>query len=120
MFNRERIHSGVERPMRWSIILPGIYCSIAALAWIDFARLPPDGLANVGLMLVVLPVTLLDLALRGLLGLARSPFLPSQLGYYAAHAVFFAGSVTVIALALFLLGRWIDRRRARTTGGTRS
>jgi hypothetical protein len=105
--------------MRWSVILPAIYCIIAALAWIDFARLPPDGLANVGLMLAVLPVTLLDLALRGLLGLARSPLMPSQLGYYRAHAVFFAGSVTAIATALLLLGRRIDRRRRRAAGAKR-
>ena len=78
--------------MRWSIILPAVYGVIAALVWIDFARLPPDGLANVGLMLAVLPVTLLDLALRGLLGLSRSPFMPSHLGYYPAHAVFFGGA----------------------------
>src|ERR671916_629149 len=72
--------------MRWSIILPAIYCTIAALAWIDFARLPPDGLANVGLMLVVLPVTVLDLTLRGLLGLARSPLMPSHLQPRRAHS----------------------------------
>ncbi len=99
--------------MRWTIILPGIYGAIAALVWADFARLPPDGLANVGLMLAVLPVTLIDLCLRGFLGLARSPFMPSRLGYYPAHAVFFAGSVAAIMLALFLFGRWIDRRRLR-------
>jgi hypothetical protein len=105
--------------MRWSIILPAVYGVIAALVWIDFARLPPDGLANVGLMLAVLPVTLLDLALRGLLGLPRSPFMPSQLGYYPAHAVFFWGSVAAIMLGLFLLGRWIDRRHASAPGATR-
>jgi hypothetical protein len=105
--------------MRWSIFFPANYLIVAAFVWMDFARLPPDGLANVGLMLAVLPVTLLDLALRGLLGLPRSPFMPS-LGYYPAHAVFFWGSVAAIMLGLFILGRWIDRRHASAPGATRS
>src|SRR5829696_4110026 len=70
-----------EVPMRRSIILPGAYCIIAGMACVDFARLPPDGLANIGLMLAVFPVTLVDLALRAVLGLTRSPFIPSWLGY---------------------------------------
>ena len=50
--------------MKFALVLPAGYGVIAALAWIDFIRLPPDGLANLGLMLVVLPVTALDLLLR--------------------------------------------------------
>jgi len=57
--------------MRYKMALPALYMVIALGAWLDFARLPPDGLANLGLMLVVLPVTALDLALRPASGLSE-------------------------------------------------
>lgn len=50
--------------MKFRVILPAVYLVIAAGAWLNFMHLPSDGLASVGLMPVVLPVTLLDLALR--------------------------------------------------------
>ena len=50
--------------IRYKVALPALYLVIALGGWLDFARLPPDELANLGLMLVVFPVTALDLALR--------------------------------------------------------
>ena len=99
--------------MRFQLVLPTIYMGCAAYAWIDFARLPPDGLANLGLMLAVLPITLVDLSLGQLLGADQSLFIPSDLGYYRAHAVFFAPSAALMTLAFFLLGRIIDRRKRK-------
>ena len=98
--------------MKLKIVLPAAYCAVALLAWIDFARLPPDGLANLGLMLVVFPITLLDLALRPADAPGSSVLMPDSLGYYADHAVFFGCSVLVIAAALWWLGRYLDRKRA--------
>ena len=102
--------------MRYSLILPAAYCVLAALAWIDFVRLPPDGLANLGLMLVVLPVTLADLAIRAAVGSERSVLMPAGLGYYTAHAIFFGLSAALIALLLFFLGRGLDRRGRHGAG----
>jgi hypothetical protein len=99
--------------MKLRIILPAVYLVIAAAVWVDFMRLPPDGLASAGLMLVVLPVTLLDLALRRSDAPGRSVFIPDALSYYPAHAVFFGTSVVCIAVVLWLLGVAIDRLRAR-------
>ena len=99
--------------MKLRLLLPGAYALIALCAWIDFARLPPDGLANLGLMLVVLPVTLLDLALRPAEASGSSLFIPDRWGYYPDHAIFFGVSVAVITTALFALGLWIDRRRRK-------
>lgn len=98
--------------MKLKLVLPAAYCAVALLAWIDFSRLPPDGLANVGLMLVVLPVTLLDLALRPADAPGSFVLMPDSLGYYADHAVYFGVSVLVIAAALWWLGAWFDRRRS--------
>jgi hypothetical protein len=98
--------------LRLSHVLPGGYCAVAALAWADFSRLPPDGLANLGLMLVVLPATLLDLALRSPDAPGSFVLMPDAFGYYGNHAVFFGASVVTIAAGLWWLGRWFDRRRA--------
>ena len=99
--------------MKFRILLPAVYLVIAGAVWVDFMRLPPDGLASAGLMLVVLPVTLLDLALRRSDAPGASVFIPDGLGYYPAHTVFFATSVACIALVLWLVGLAIDRLRAR-------
>ena len=90
--------------------LPLIYLLIALATWINFVRLPPDGLASLGLWLVVFPVMLLDLALRPSHQPGTSIFLPDGFGYYVDHAIFFWISVAIIALVLFALGYLIDRR----------
>lgn len=98
--------------MKFALVLPGAYLAIALITWVDFSRAPPDGLANLGLAIVGLPATLLDLALRWLTG-SRSPILiPDKLGYYQAHAVFFAIGVAITVVLLFLIGRAIDARAA--------
>ena len=97
--------------MKLRIILPAAYCALALLAWVDFARSPPDGLANVGLMAIALPATLLDLALRPADAPGSFVLMPDSLGYYGNHAVFFGCSVLVIAAALWWLGRRLDRAR---------
>ncbi|MBR1156276.1 hypothetical protein [Bradyrhizobium sp. JYMT SZCCT0428] len=99
--------------MKFKLVLPALYLVIALLAWFDFARLPPDGLANLGLMLVVMPITALDLALRPTSNPGHSIFMPDKFGYYGNHAVFFAVSVIIIALLLWIVGAAIDRHRAR-------
>ena len=49
--------------MRWKYVLPTLYLALALYAWIDFTRTAHDGLANLGLMLVTLPVTALGLVI---------------------------------------------------------
>lgn len=106
--------------MKLRIVLPATYCAVALLAWLDFSRLPPDGLANAGLMLVVLPVTLLDLALRPSSAPGSFVLMPNSLGYYANHAVFFSFGVLVIAALLWWIGYRLDRRRlARGKGNNK-
>lgn len=93
--------------------LPLAYGALALWAWVDFAATNPDGLANLGLMAVVLPVTLIGLLLGRLIGAQEFVLLPDRFGYYLDHAVFFAPSVLLIAAGLWRLGRAIDRRIAR-------
>jgi len=90
-------------------ILPLAYCAVAFVAWLNFMLLPPDGLANLGLMLVVFPVTLIDLALRPSSAPAEAVLVPDGLGYYVGHTVYFAVAVVVIAAALWWFGRFLDR-----------
>ena len=56
---------------------------------------PPDGPANVGVMLVVLPVTLPDLALRSKDRPGSSVLMPDSFGYSGDHAVYFGTSVLI-------------------------
>jgi hypothetical protein len=90
-------------------ILPAVYAAIALSAWLSFMRLPPDGLANLGLMVVALPAMLLDLALRSQAQAERPVLVPDRWGYYIDYSVFFWISVCIIAVGLYGLGRLIDR-----------
>ena len=90
--------------------LPMIYLIIALIAWIDFVRMPPDGLASVGLWFVVFPVMILEMLLPASGKSGSSIFLPDRYGYYANPAIFFSISVALIALGLFALGSILDRR----------
>ena len=99
--------------MSYKLVLPAIYLVVALGAWLDFARLPKDGLANLGLMLVVLPISALDIALRPASNPGHSILMPERFGYYGNHAVFFVAGVLVIAALLRMVGAAIDRRRNR-------
>ena len=102
--------------MKLRFAFPAVYAAVALLAWINFSQLPPDGLANVGLMLVVLPITLLDLVLRPKDSPSSSVLMPDSFGYYGDHAVYFGTSVLIIGILLSWLGSWVDRRLARRRG----
>ena len=91
-------------------ILPGLYLLLAAYVWFDFTRINPDGLANVGLMLVTLPVTLLGLTLGAIVGADKFVLLPGGYGYIGDHALYFVPAAALTAALIWLAGRAIDRR----------
>ena len=99
----------MTRRPRARVILPGLYLLLALYVWIDFAGAARDGLANVGLFLVTLPVTLLNLAIGSLLG-HSSAIMPGGFGYLGNHALYYVPAVTVTAALLWAAGRAIDRR----------
>ena len=78
---------------------------------------PPHGPANVGVMLVVLPVTLPDLALRSKDRPGSSVLMPDSFGYSGDHAVYFGTSVLILSGVLWWLGSRSDQRIARTRSG---
>jgi hypothetical protein len=93
---------------RVQIILPALYIAFAIYGWIDFVNTNHDGLANLGLFLITLPVTLLDLILGLILG--RSNVLtPHGHGYLGDHALYYIPAVAVTAFLWWLIGRTIDR-----------
>ena len=67
-------------------LIPVVYLALAVWAWVDFVRTNPDGLANLGLMAVTLPVTVLGLILTELMGGGSFVLLPSRFGYITDHA----------------------------------
>jgi hypothetical protein len=93
--------------------LPGLYLAFALYAWIDFTRTNHDGLANIGLMLITLPVTLIGLLVSSLLGHSSFILLPSGHGYLGDHALYYAPAVAITASGLWWIGRTIDRMLAR-------
>ena len=95
---------------RARFILPGLYVLLAAYVWFDFSRTNPDGLANIGLMLVTLPVTLLGLGLGAIIGADSFVLLPDGFGYIGDHALYFVPAAAATAALLWLIGRAIDRR----------
>jgi hypothetical protein len=109
--------------MRWKHVLPALYLALALYAWIDFTRTAHDGLANLGLILVTLPVTAVGLLLSSALGQTSFVLIPSGLGYYTAHAIYFWPSALLIAALLYGIGSACSRLarrvlRSRQNGDT--
>ena len=97
---------------RARFVLPGLYLALALYIWIDFTRTAHDGLANLGLMAITLPVTLAGLLLGSLMGESSFILIPDGFGYLTSHALYYVPAVAITALLLWLLGRAIDRRPA--------
>ena len=91
--------------------MPAAYLALALYVWVDFMRTNPDGLANLGLMLTVFPVTIVGLLLGRAVGETSFVLLPDRFGYYGDHAAFYAPSVFLVAAGLWYLGRKIDLRK---------
>ena|SRR5688572_13921276 len=98
-------------------IVPVAYFVLAVFAWVDFVRTNPDGLANLGLMLVTFPITALGLLLGWVLDREGFVLLPSGFGYIEDHALYYWPSVLLIALGLCWIGMVLgERRRSHETG----
>lgn len=97
-------------------LAPVVYIIGAAFVWRDFARLPPDGLANLGLVLYTLPVVLVAMAA----GRNDFPYLHAG-EYYQRNASYFAVSVALLAavcfLILFGMEKWWKKRRMKKETG---
>jgi hypothetical protein len=96
---------------RARFILPGLYLLFAIYGWIDFARTNPDGLANLGLFAITLPVTALGLLISSLAG-SSAMIMPSGHGYLGNHALYYVPAVALTATLWWLFGRAIDRHRS--------
>ena len=99
----------MSKLLKW--LVPGSYLAVAAYVWLDFVNTPPDGLANVGLMIVTLPVTLIGLLLTWALGRTVFVLLPTSLGYYGDHALYYWPSVGLIAAAMYWVCAFFVRGR---------
>jgi hypothetical protein len=98
-------------PRRARFILPGIYLAFALYVWMDFTGIARDGLANVGLMVATLPVTLVGLLLGSLMGGSSFVLLPDGFGYLGNHAIYYVPAVAITASLWWWIGRAFDRRR---------
>ena len=78
-------------------IISAIYLAGGLAVWISFIRTNHDGLANVGLILYVFPISLLGLAAGWLTGRTEFLLIPDRFGYLGDHAVFFFPSLFAVA-----------------------
>lgn len=90
-------------------MISAIYLAGGLAVWISFARTNPDGLANVGLVLYVFPISLLGLALGWLTGRTEFLLIPDRFGYYGDHAVFFFPSLFVVAALIACVVTLVQR-----------
>lgn len=95
---------------RARFIFLGLYVLLALYVWVDFATAARDGLANVGLFLVTLPVTLIGLLVDWIIGSTKFSLMPDGFGYIGNHAVYYVPAAAITAALMWLLGRKIDRR----------
>lgn len=85
---------------RLSVVLCTAYLAGGIAVWFSFARTNPDGLANVGLILYVLPVSGLGVLAGKLMGRTEFLLIPNRFGYLADHAVFFFPSLLVVTVLI--------------------
>ena len=97
---------------RARIILPVLYVGFAVYGWIDFINTNHDGLANLGLFLITLPVTVVDLIIGSVLG-RTSVLMPNGHGYIGDHALYYVPAVMVTAALWWWIGRAMDRALVR-------
>ena len=101
---------------RAQVILPALYLAFATYGWVDFVNTNHDGLANVGLFLITLPVTILLLIAGSVMGQTSMP-MPDGHGYIGNHALYYVPAVIATAALWWWIGRLIDRVLARSSTG---
>ncbi len=106
--------------MKSTYLPPAAYLAFAVYVWIDFTHTAPDGLGNLGLLLATFPGAVMGVALTWALGQTGFVLIPSGLGYYTAHAVYFCPAALVTAYLVYVVCSapgWVWRRvvRARRT-----
>ena len=97
-----------RRRPRAQILFPALYVAFAVYGWIDFVHTNPDGLANVGLFLITLPVTIVVSIVGSLQGQTSMP-MPEGHGYLGDHAMYYVPAVMITALLWWLIGKAVDR-----------
>jgi len=79
------------------VIVPVLYILGAIPIWLEFSKINPDGLANLGLALYTFPMVIIGTFILHL----EFPYFSGS--YYVAHALFFCFSVVFLAVLLFLI-----------------
>lgn len=98
----------MSRARRFRIGFVATYLALAAITWVQFTFTAHDGLANIPLLIVAAPYTLLGLGFMKLTG-GDFPLIPTGLSYLGAHAAFFIPGVALTSVLLWWLGGLFDR-----------
>ncbi len=78
-----------------------LYLLGAAAVLVIFILAPPDGLANLPMVIWTLPTALIGLVTVFWPFDVAYPFMPTAFGYYGGHVAFFLPSVAIIAWVMW-------------------
>ena len=81
--------------------LVALYLLGAAAVLVAFIAAPPDGLANLPMVIWTLPTALIGLVAVFWPFDVAYPFMPSAFGYYGGHIAFFLPSVAIISWVMW-------------------
>jgi hypothetical protein len=90
-------------------IIPSIYLVVGICVWLQFMSSPPDGLANIGIVMYVLPITIIGFLIFG----KTFPFFSGS--YYVSHSKFFFMSILIITALIYLFCTLISMFTSRKT-----
>jgi len=79
--------------------IAGAYLAVAAFILVTFLMAPPDGLANVWIVLWTAPLSLPSFLLPLPMGF-EFPYFPPSLGYHGRHVAWFVPTTLIIAWGL--------------------
>ncbi|MEQ1877556.1 MAG: hypothetical protein ABL958_13000 [Bdellovibrionia bacterium] len=107
--------------MKWlkrpRFYFPAIYATLAGYCWISFTQTNHDGLANVVILLVVLPFTIVDRILNRVIYSEMGDFILARLahgaglprGYLANHAYHFFPCMAAMVVIMYFVGRMVEK-----------
>ena len=87
-------------------LVPIAYALGAVPICVNFAAAPPDGLANIWLLIYTFPVVALCTFGFGM----EFPYFVGS--YYLAHTVYFVTVVALLSLCMFFGFRWLAHRKS--------
>ena len=94
----------------WPVVVAVLYFLGGVAAWAQFAAFGSDGLGNLGLIVYVMPISIVGFGLGKLLGAKDFLFVPHGLDLTTASAIYFFPSLVLLTILVgWILPAWFRR-----------